>query len=358
MEKIDDLSIKEKKIDALFSKFNKTGRPGCVVCIIYDGEIIYNKGFGLANIEKNISINSKSIFYMASVSKQFSASCIALLEEQGKISIKDEVRKYIPELFEFKTPITVEHLIRHTSGYRDYFAIFEDNDEKFNFNTTTSEQVLKLISQENELKFIPGTKFNYCNTGYFLISELIKRISGISMRNYADKYIFKPLNMKHTLFHDERDIIIDNKVLGYGGKKSGNYVLRDVNSELVGSGGLFSCIGDLFLWDQNFYHNKIGSNNIFSKILSKGNLKVEKDSFKPGKDARYAYGNIIETYLGIKDLIKIYHSGALLGFRTGLARFPNQKFSVIILANYNKINIHTYTKKIAGIYLSNHLSKK
>jgi CubicO group peptidase (beta-lactamase class C family) len=331
------------QVDRLFKTWDKPDSPGCALGVIKDGLFIYKRGYGMANLEYSIPLTSRSVFRIGSTSKQFTAMCIALLEEQGKISVDDSIRKYFPEMPEYANTVKIRHLLHHTSGIRDYLTLWsiagERNDDFF-----IDPEVVALIARQKELNFNPGEEFLYSNSGYFLLSEIVKKVTGKSMGVFAEEYIFKPLGMKNTHFHDNHTLIVKNRASGYAPLRGGGFRISMTTLGMIGDGGVFTCVDDLLLWDQNFYNNKLGKggHELIDRVLTPGKLNN-------GEELDYAFGLGIGEYKGLK---MISHGGAFVGFRADMIRLPEQKFSVICLANLNRINPSQLARKVADVYLA------
>lgn len=335
---------KTAEVDKLFAKWDSTISPGAALAIIKDGEIIYTRGYGMADLEHNVPITSTSVFRIGSTSKQFTASCIAILALEGKISLDDDIRKYIPELPEYERPITVRHLVHHTSGIRDYLtlsSIAALPDDHF----YTPEDSVELLARQKGLNFLPGEEHLYSNSGYFLMGEIVKRASGKSLNDFAQERIFKPLGMKNTHFHDDHTMVIKNRADGYSPTKGG-FRIDMTTLDHVGDGGVFTTVEDLSLWDQAFYSYKLGK-ELMDLIQTPGVLNN-------GKKLGYAFGLGIDEYKGLK---RVSHAGGFVGFRAQMVRFPDQKFSVICLANLGTINPSRLCMQIADIYLADDFKK-
>ena len=333
-------------VDKLFSEWNKSDSPGGSFAVIKNGDVLYKGGFGYGNLDYDYPNASNSVFYLASVSKQFTAMAMALLEEQGKISLDDDIRKYFPEIPDYGSKIIIRNLIHHNSGLRDYLNLWSLKGRSY-ADSMDEQEIINLIARQKELNFNPGDEYMYSNSGYFLMAVLVKRATGMSLRNYTNRYFFQPLGMNHTHFHDNRDMIVKNRAESYYVKNDS--VLERVHSsfDLVGSGGLLSNIDDLILWDKNYYNNKIGSGkNLMETIRTKGILNN-------GDTLDYAFGLVHSEYKGLKT---IGHSGGYLGFRTHMLRFPDQRFSVIILTNLFSMKPGNLAKKISDIYLADILA--
>lgn len=339
-------SEKTDKVDKLFAQWDKTDTPGCALAVIKNSEIIYERGYGMANLEHNIPITPETVFYIGSCSKQFVAMCIAVLSKRGKLSLDDDIRKYVPELSDYGTPITIRHLIHHTSGLRDYL-ILEDLTG-MHFGYFHEEDVLELLGRQKELNFTPGEENLYSNSGYFLMAVIVERVSGKSLREFAEKNIFKPLGMKNSHFHDDYTRLIKNRASGYFPAENGKYKNFISTFDCVGSGGLYTSVKDLSLWDQNFYHKKVGGKDVINLMHVTGTLNN-------GKKLDYAFALRIGSYKGLKT---VSHGGALGGYRSAMIRFPEQNFSVICLSNLSSFNPTKLAHQVADIYLADQLKEE
>lgn len=343
---------KIEKVDALFSRWDKSDSPGCALAIIQDGKIIYKKGYGMANLELDVPISPSSVFYIGSTSKQFVAMCIALLAREGKLSLDDDIRKYIPEMPDYGSPITIRHLLHHTSGIRDYLELVgiigglngKRMDEMIGIYHQSDSRAL--IARQKELNFKPGEKFLYSNSCYLLLAEIVGIVSDSSLREYADAKIFKPLGMANTHFHDDYTELIKHRATGYYPEGKGKYRLFLSTFDCVGSGGLFSSVEDLYLWDQNFYHHKVGGKEAHDMMHTRGKLNN-------GEELDYAFALMIDEYKGLKT---VRHGGALGGYRAELLRFPEQRFSVICLSNLSSFAPSGLCNQVADIYLADELA--
>jgi CubicO group peptidase (beta-lactamase class C family) len=337
------------RVDKLFARWDKKDSPGCAIGIIHDGEFIYRRGYGMANLEYDIPLTSRSVFRIGSTSKQFTAMCITLLEEEGKLSLDDDIRKHLPEMPDYGAQVTIRHLLHHTSGIRDYLTLAElagvREDDYF-----VDGEVMALIARQKELNFLPAEEFLYSNSGYFLLSEIIRRITGKSMRDYAEERIFKPLGMTHTHFHNNHREIVKNRAAGYMPKKKGGFRISMTTLDMIGDGGVFTSVDDLLRWDRNFYSNRLGKGkpSLINSMLEKGRLSS-------GKKLIYARGLDVDSYRGVPF---ISHGGAFVGFRAEMIRFPKQRFSVIVLANLGTIDPSGLALEVAEIYLEDILEKK
>ncbi len=330
---------KTDQVDVLFALWDKSDSPGCALAIIQNGKIIYKRGYGMANLELDVPISPQSVFYIGSVSKQFVSASIGLLAIQGKLDLDDNIRKYIPEIREYETPITVRHLIHHTSGVRDYLTLI--GIAGVDFGTYHEQDVLDLIARQKELNFKPGEEHLYSNSGYFLLSVIVHRASGKTLREFASEFIFKPLGMNNSHFHDDYMQLIKNRAAGYypGGKGQFRNFISTFDN--VGSGGLFTSVEDLLLWDQNFYTHEVGGKELYDLMHTKGKLNS-------GTELDYAFAIDLGNYKGLKTE---EHGGALGGYKSALTRFPEHNFSVVILSNLSSVNPSSLAYRVADVYL-------
>ncbi|MDQ3710860.1 MAG: beta-lactamase family protein [Acidobacteriota bacterium] len=329
-----------KKVDAFLSQWDKNDMPGCSVGAVKDGKLVYKRGFGMANLDYDVPNTPSTLFNLASTSKQFTAASIALLAQQGKLSLDDDIRKYIPEIPKYDDTITIRYLIHHTSGIRDYQALVTfgglgvDNDY-------SDKDILNILARQKNLSFKPGAKHQYSNSGYHLLGIIVGRVSGKSLRAFAEENIFKPLGMKNTLFYDNRFEVIKNRASGYMVGPDKRIRARSSLFDLVGGGGVLTTVEDLYLWDQNFYEPKVGNKELISLLTTPGTLNS-------GEKMDYAFGLVRTEYKGLP---VIQHGGNMSGYRAQISRFPEQKFTAIALCNNMALSQHVIVHKLADIYL-------
>lgn len=335
------------EIDSIFASWNQPDIPGGAVGVIQDGELVFSKGYGSGSLEHDIRITPSSVFYLGSVSKQFVTFCILLLEEQGKINLDDSIQTFLPDFPEYDSPLTIRNFIHHTSGVRDFLTLMSLKGRSYLDNIDVDE-VYELIKRQKELNFDPGEKYLYSNSCYFMLAMIVEKASGKSLRDYADEHIFKPLGMTQSLFYDSNTDLVKNRVFSYSrnGDKWDNLIMR---FHLVGSGGVYSSVNDLMKWDQNFYNNKLGKGgqDIIDKMHEEGLLNS-------GESSDYAFALINGEYKGLRT---VSHGGSLAGYRAQLMRFPDQQFSVIILANRSDAGPTGMAHRIADLYLKDEFNE-
>jgi CubicO group peptidase (beta-lactamase class C family) len=331
----------QQAVDLLFSEYQKPASPGCSVGVIRDGALVYSKGYGLGSLEMGVPLSPNSVFYMASVSKQFTAASIVLAAEQGFLSLDDDIHKYIPELPDYGTPITLRQMLHHTSGFRDYLDLLQLSGRNI-LDVHPATELIDLIARQKGLNFGPGTEFLYSNTNYFLLAQVIKRATQKPLSEFAEENIFRPLGMSHTRFYDDRNVVVAQRVPAYEPAGEGHFNVNwSTNFDGVGDGGLMSSVDDLLLWDRNFYENRLGKGTLLKEMLTRGVLNN-------GKQIDYALGLQIGSYGGFPT---VEHGGSLFGYRTEFLRFPEQRFSVICLCNVASASARSLSRGVADIYL-------
>jgi len=334
-----------KKVDAFLSQWDKNDLPGCAVGVVKDGRLVYKRGFGMANLDYDVPNTPSTRFNLASVSKPFTAFSIALLAQQGKLSLDDDIRKYVPEMPKYDETVTIRHLIHHTSGIREYEALVFFGGLGTD-RALSSKAILNMLARQKNINFKPGSKYQYSNSGYHLIGIIVERVSGKSLRAFAEENIFKPLGMKNTLFFDNRFEVVKNRAHGYQVGPDKSIKARSSLHDLVGAGGVLSTVEDLYLWDQNFYEPKVGNKELISMLTTPGTLNS-------GEKMDYAFGMWRGEYKGLP---LIMHSGNLgSGYRARIHSFPEQKFTVIALSNNTAIFPSVIVAKLADIYLEGQL---
>ena len=333
---------KASRVDKIFQKWNRADSPGCATSVMKDGSIIYKHAYGMADLDHNVPLTTSSVFHVASMSKQFTTASVILLAQQGKLSLDDDIHRYVPELADFGSPITIRHLIHHTSGLRDQWELLGMAGWRYSLDLITDDDVMSVMSRQKELNFKPGEKHVYCNTGYTLLALIVKRVSGVSFREFTTKNIFEPLGMKNTHFRDDHAEIIKNNAYGYQQENpAAPFRLSITNFDTVGATSLHTTVEDLVRWDENFYHPTVGGQGLVNQMLQRGKLNN-------GEQLDYAFGLVIGKYKGLNT---VGHGGADAGYRSDMTRFPDQHFSVAVLCNSADTNPSGLADQVADIYL-------
>jgi CubicO group peptidase (beta-lactamase class C family) len=334
-----------QRVDQLFASFNKSGSPGAAVAVVRNGEIVYKRGYGLANLEYDIAITPATVFHVASVSKQFTAMCILLLEQQGKLSIDDDIRKYLPEMADFGAKITLRHLLNHTSGLRDQWDLVSMAGWRMD-DVITQRQLLSMLFHQKELNFAPGAEHLYCNSGFTLLAEIVHRVSGRGMPEYARDAIFQPLGMTNTHFHIDHEMVVKNRAYSYQPDGNG-FKLAALNYANVGATSLFTTVEDLARWAHNFEVPRVGDAALIARMETPGVLNN-------GKKLDYACGLSLGEFRGLKT---VGHSGGDAGYRSQITMFPGEKFTVVVLSNLATAQPGRLATQVAAIYLEDRFSK-
>ncbi|MFP4457037.1 MAG: serine hydrolase domain-containing protein [Clostridia bacterium] len=324
----------DKKIDKIFNHYN-SDTPGASVAVSKDGEIIFRKGYGRANLEYNIPIKKDTIFHVASVSKQFTAMSILLLEKKGLLNIDDPIQTYLPDFPSFQYEITIRHLLHHVSGLRDQWQLLVYGSWRMD-DVITHNHIMKMLLRQKELNFKPGTKYLYCNSGYTLMAEIVKRVSGKSLAEFAKESIFEPLSMNNTHFHYDHEHIVKNRAYSYMPYYD-SFKKKVLSYANIGATSLFTTTEDLIKWSNNFDKPKVGDKDLLEKMLTVYTLEN-------GEDIKYACGLNIDVYNNEKT---ISHGGADAGFRTHFLKFPNLGYTIVVLTNITTSKPEILAKHIA-----------
>ena len=333
-----------ERVDELFENVDRAGTPGASVAVYRDGEILYSRGYGRAQLEYDIPITPETVFHVASVSKQFTAFALVLLAERGELSLDDDIREHLPEVPDFGRTITIRHLIHHTSGLRDQWTLLAMAGWRLD-DVITLADILRLVRMQGELNFEPGAEHVYSNTGYTLLAEIVARVTGEPFREWMDENVFEPLEMTNTHFHDDHQMIVPNRAYSYTGSGDGQkkLVLSYAN---VGATSLFTTAEDLTKWAENFYEPSVGSPDAIRQMEERGVLTN-------GDTIPYAFGLAIGEHRGLRT---VSHSGGDAGFRSYLLMVPEMRFAVAVLSNGASVNPSMLAGQTAELFLEDELS--
>jgi CubicO group peptidase (beta-lactamase class C family) len=335
----------QPKMDQIFAAYDKPNSPGCAVGVIRDGNFIDRKGYGMGSLELGVLLSPQSIFYMGSVSKQFTAASVLLAAERGLLTLDDDVRKYIPELPDYGHVITLRQMLHHTSGFRDFETLMYLSGRDI-ADVHSKEEMLDLITRQKGLNNDPGDEWIYSNTNYFLLAEVVQRATKRSLADFAAENIFHPLGMANTRFYDDHTVVVKGRVAAYDPGTDGKFLVDwSTKFDTVGPGGLMSSVDDMLLWDRNFYQNKLGKGTLVKEMQTRGVLN-------DGKETEYGFGLELSAYRGLPT---VGHGGGLFGYRTGILRFPEQRFTVVCLCNLSSADPSTLVRRVADVYLDKSL---
>lgn len=319
--------------------------PGCALAVSRNGSIIFENGYGMANLETGTPITPASIFHVASVSKQFTAMAIMLLQRDGKLSVDDDIHKYLPEIPDYGQKITIRHLLNHTSGLRDQWELLIMARGRFEEDRITENDVLEIVSRQKALNFMPGTEYLYSNTGYTLAAVIVRRVSGKSLRELADERIFKPLGMRSTHFHDDYTMVVPGRTSAYARNASGQWRVSIPNYDTYGATSLFSTVGDLLRWEANFTTKTVGDDAIFRAMNASATLTN-------GDSTLYGFGRVTETYRGAT---LVGHSGGDAGYATYVGQFPEHGVAIAVFCNGGN-NPTALTRRVADVVIGSKLA--
>ena len=334
----------EARVDEIFSRFTASPSPGCALAIAQNGRIAYERGYGRASLELDVPITTKTVFDIGSTSKQFTAFSLLLLERDGKLSLDDDIRRFLPEVPDYGQRITIRHLLTHTSGLRDYTDLLEfDGHDTADF--TDDRDALDLIARQRGVNFSPGQEWRYSNTGFFLASIIVKRASGQSLASFAHDRIFVPLGMTSTQYLDDTTRVVPNRATAYSprdSKSGGGFRVNMSDWNQTGDGAVQTTVEDLARWDENFYAPKVGDARAIAAMQTVGRLN-------DGKAHDYGLGLSVGTYGGLK---RVSHGGSWAGYRAELMRFPDRHTSIITLCNVSNSGPTALAESVAAIWLA------
>jgi CubicO group peptidase (beta-lactamase class C family) len=339
------------RVGALMAQWNAGDTPGAAILVVRDGQVLLSKGYGLSNIEGKAPIRPDTVFDLASVSKQFTAMAILILAERGKLSVDDPLSKFFPEFPAYAQKITIRHILNHTSGLPDYMEALMtagkiDKQWKPGGFEPTSADIIKVLAEQKAPRFMPGAKFEYSNSGYVVLGQVATKAAGKPLPQFLKENVFEPLGMKSTLVADETKPKIKNRAVSYG-SEAGKFVDADYTplNLIYGDGNVNTTIEDMFKWDQALYTEKLVKKATLKQAFTSGKLN-------DGNETGYGFGWGIGRFGGL-DVVA--HSGGWAGFRTDIMRFPNERFTVVVLANWTHFRPADISRMIARIYLADTL---
>lgn len=344
-------------IDSLFNKFDNLNSPGFAIAILKDSTVLYKSGYGAANLDYSIPIDSNTAFDIASVSKQFTAACIALLIMDGKLNLNTPAKEYIPELSKYKDTIRIKHLMYNTSGLVDYFKLpRKHNISWLDFYYFDIDQAIATSLRQDSLAFKPGDQWDYSNVNFMLLTKIVEKTSGMPFTTFIEKRLFTPLNMKNTLVNTDITTIIKNRATPYNPRNSrfvnaykkeginvlegGEWIQHNRNAPHYGGSGIISTINDLIKWEQNFFSQKLGGQEFYALMHKKMKSNHERNN--------QAFGLYFSTH---KNREFVAWEGATYGISSQIMRFPEQKVAIIVLSNLGTGNARGIANKIADILI-------
>lgn len=331
------------RIDRVFAAWDSTVSPGCALGIYLDGKIAYGRGYGMSNLEHDLPITTESIFHVASISKQFAAHCIVLLAKEGKLSLEDDTRKYLTELPDYGATITIQHLIHHTSGLRDQWELLRLAGWRED-DLITDDDVLEIALMQRELNFMPSDQYFYSNTGYTFLGLIIKRVTGLSLRQFAEERIFRPLGMTRTHFHNDHSEIVSGRTQAYQPRKEGvGYRISIPVFDTTGATSLHTTVEDLFRWNQ--YLQRFLADERNQQYLQTAVLN-------DGEELDYGCGLRHSERHGV---VTVGHSGADAGYRAHFITVPEHRLGIAVLCNLSTMAPSKLVEEVLGLLVEHRL---
>ncbi len=329
------------RVDALFASWTGPRAPGCAVSVMRGRELVFARGYGDANLEYDVPITSSTVFHVASVSKQFTALAVALLVADGEVSWDDDIRRHVPELPDFGTPITLRHLAHHTSGVRDQWAMLQMAGWRWGGDVIRQSDVLDLLSRQTALNFAPGSDYLYSNSGYTLLAVVVERVSGQTLRAFTSARLFGPLGMTRTVFRDDHTMLVRDRAYAYARDGFGRYRLSIPDFAIVGASSLFTTVEDLARWNGNFTSGEVGGRDVLGQLQARGALD-------DGARLSYAFGLMHGTHRGRPT---IGHGGTDAAYRSEFLRFPDEDLAVAVLCNTDRASPGRLAFDVADVFL-------
>jgi len=336
----------QARVDRVFERWNRSDTPGCAVGVAVDGRPVLIRTYGMANLEYGLKITPDTVFESGSVAKQFTAAAINLLVQDGRLSPDDPVRKHLPEVPDFGTPIRIRHFLNHTSGLRSQWPLLQLAGRPTGLTVHTLDEILELVGGLKELNFEPGDEFLYNNTGYTLLGIIVRRVSGKSLNEFCQERLFKPLGMTRTEWREDFRKVVPNRATAYAPRGDG-FAADMPFTNIIGNGGLLTTVGDLLLWNENLDNPRVGGKALVESLQTRGRLN-------DGFEIEYAQGLNVTEYKGIRE---VSHGGSTAGYQTFVARFPDHRLSIVVLSNVTTSGPARLAHAVADIYLEGKLKE-
>ncbi len=335
-------------LDAVFAEWDRDDSPGCAAGALRNGEFVFRGAYGMANLDHGVPLTPDSMFRMASVSKQFTVAAVLVAEDQGLLTLDDPLRNHFPDLPDWADPVRIRHLVHHTSGIRDYLVVMSlrgfGDDAHY-----TDTDVLRALRQLERLNFDPGTEYLYSNSGYWLLAELIPRVSGLTLRQFAGEHLLAPVGMRNSRFHDRYRELVPGRATGYRPlpeADGGGFEVDATTLEMVGDGGLMTSVNELAHWERMFLDPAALGPGLLRRLLEPGR-------FADGSVQDYAGGLSLGAYRGLPT---VSHGGSWVGFRTYALRFPDQAFAVFVLCNSASADPGALSRRVADLFLAGEMA--
>src|SRR5687768_16740284 len=334
------------RADSVFERFDRTSSPGCALGVYQDGKLQYARGYGMASLEHGVALSPRSVLDVGSISKQFTAMAILMLQKEGKLSLDDPIRKYIPEMPAYADKITFRRALSQTSGLRDLYTMWGQTGRTFAGDTVDA---LRVITRSAEPNYEPGSRYLYTNSGWILAAQTVYRLTGKTLAQFAEERIFAPLGMRDTRYLDDVATIIPNAAEGYAPRSGGFRLQRSTyDGAIVGAGAVHTTVEDFGRWLNNYDAAMVGGRDIIDKMTT-ATMLTDGTPAKSGATQAYALGLNVGTLRGLR---VVSHGGSWAGYRGHFLRFPDQRFAVATFCNLTTSGPDSLARKVAGIYLA------
>lgn len=330
-----------RQVDEVFARWNSESSPGCAVGVSQHGRTVFERAYGMADLEHGIANAPETIFEGGSVSKQFTAAAVVLLVLDGKLSLDDDVRAYIPEVPDYGEVITIHHLMTHTSGLRDWGSVASISGWGREQRSHDHDDVLDIVSRQSALNYPPGEEYSYTNTGYNLLAEIVTRVSGQPFAGFSEERIFEPLGMTRTQWRDDYRRIVPGRSTAYSSLSNDGWEINRPIEYVHGNGGILTTVGDLAIWNEALTDGRLGGDRFLELMHRQGRLS-------DGSEIVYAGGLMVDEFAGVR---AVTHTGSTAGYRAFLGRYPEQGLSVAMLCNASNVSTGASGSAIARAFL-------
>jgi CubicO group peptidase (beta-lactamase class C family) len=340
------------RADSVFQRFDRTDSPGCALGVYQDGKILYARGYGMASLELGVALSPRSVLDVGSISKQFTAMSMLMLQKEGKLNLDDPIRKYIPEMPPYGDKITLRRALSQTSGLRDLYVMWGQTGRAFAGDTVDA---LRIITRSAEPNYEPGSRYLYTNSGWILAAQIVYRLTGKTLAQFAEERIFGPLGMKDTRYLADASMIIPGLATAYSPRQGGAAGFRVARSAydgaIMGAGAVHTTVEDFGKWLNNYDVGEIGGRDIV-EIMTTATKLNNGNPAASGANLAYAVGLTVGTLRGLR---VVSHGGSWAGYRGHFYRFPDQRFAVATFCNLSTSGPDSLARKVAGIYLGDRM---
>jgi CubicO group peptidase (beta-lactamase class C family) len=339
-----------QRADSVFERFDRTNSPGCALGVYQDGKVLYARGYGMASLEHGVALSPRSVLDVGSISKQFTAMAMLMLQKEGKLSLDDPIRKYFPEMPAYAEKITLRRALSQTSGLRDLYTMMGQTGRTFDGDTVDA---LRIITRSAEPNYEPGSRYLYTNSGWILAAQIVYRLTGKTLAQFAEERIFAPLGMRDTRYLADARAIIPNGAVGYAPQPGGGFRVQrsSYDGAIMGAGAVHTTIEDFGRWLNNYDAATVGGRDILETMTTATTLNDGAPA-RSGPTQAYAVGLNVGTVRGLRT---VSHGGSWAGYRGHFIRFPDQRFAVATFCNLTTSGPDSLARKVAGVYLGDRM---